>query len=307
MGQKIHPIGFRIGVIRDWESKWYADKTYSELLYEDHQIRRYLRRRLQGGALSHIEIERQANKVKVTLYTGKPGVIIGRGGKGVDDLKAQIENRFKKQVAVNVQEIRNPELDGQLVSESIAQQIEKRIAPKRAIRQAIQRSMRMGAQGIRVLVAGRLGGAEMARREGGKDGKIPLHTLRADIDYGFTEARTTYGHIGVKVWLYRGEILPDQRRMMKEMPAPEPFAPRGPRSDGDRGRGGYGGDRGGRGPGGGGGGRGGRGGGGGGRGGGGGGYGGGGGRGGGYGGGGGRGGGGGGRSGGGGGPQQGRS
>jgi small subunit ribosomal protein S3 len=307
MGQKIHPIGFRIGVIRDWESKWYADKTYSELLYEDHQIRTYLRKRLQGGALSHIEIERQANKVKVTLYTGKPGVIIGRGGKGVDDLKAQIENRFKKQVAVNVQEIRNPELDGQLVSESIAQQIEKRIAPKRAIRQAIQRSMRMGAQGIRVLVAGRLGGAEMARREGGKDGKIPLHTLRADIDYGFTEARTTYGHIGVKVWLYRGEILPDQRRMMKEMPAPEPFAPRGPRSDGDRGRGGYGGDRGGRGPGGGGGGRGGRGGGGGGRGGGGGGYGGGGGRGGGYGGGGGRGGGGGGRSGGGGGPQQGRS
>jgi small subunit ribosomal protein S3 len=245
MGQKIHPIGFRIGVIRDWESKWYADKNYAELLYEDHQIRRYLKRRLQNGALSHIEIERQANKIKVSLYTGKPGVIIGRGGKGVDDLKTQIESRFKKQVALNVQEIRNPELDGQLVSESIAQQIEKRIAPKRAIRQAIQRSMRMGAQGIRVLVAGRLGGAEMARREGGKDGKIPLHTLRADIDYGFTEARTTYGNIGVKVWLYRGDILPDQRRLMKEMPAPEPFAPRMPRGDGDRPRGGRDGGRGG--------------------------------------------------------------
>jgi small subunit ribosomal protein S3 len=244
MGQKIHPIGFRIGVIRDWESKWFAEKTYAELLYEDHLIRTYLRKRLQAAALSHIEIERQANKVKVTLYTGKPGVIIGRGGKGVDDLKAQIESRFKKQVALNVQEIRNPELDGQLVSESIAQQIEKRIAPKRAIRQAIQRSMRMGAQGIRVLVAGRLGGAEMARREGGKDGKIPLHTLRADIDYGFTEARTTYGHIGVKVWLYRGDILPDQRRLMKEQVTPEPFMPRAPRRADDR-RGGGGGRRGG--------------------------------------------------------------
>jgi len=251
VGQKIHPIGFRIGVIRDWESKWYADKTYADLLYEDHQIRSYLRRRLQNAALSHVEIERQANKVKVTLYTGKPGVIIGRGGKGVDDLKAQIENKFKKQVVLNVQEIRNPELDAQLVSESIAQQIEKRIAPKRAIRQAIQRTMRMGAHGIRVLVAGRLGGAEMARREAGKDGKVPLHTLRADIDYGFSEARTTYGNIGVKAWIYRGDILPDQRRLMKEMPAPEPFAPRGPRREGEGGRGAWGGDRGGRGGGGG--------------------------------------------------------
>src|SRR5437899_1303274 len=231
MGQKIHPIGFRIGVIRDWESKWFAEKTYAELLYEDHQIRTYLRKRLQNAALSHIEIERQANKVKVTLYTGKPGVIIGRGGKGVDDLKAQIESRFKKQVVLNVQEIRNPELDGQLVSESIAQQIEKRIAQKRAIGQAIQRTMRMGAHGIRVLVAGRLGGAEMARREAGKDGKVPLHTLRADIDYGFSEAPTTYGNIGIKCWLYRGDILPDQRRLMKEMPARESFAPRLPRRD----------------------------------------------------------------------------
>jgi len=228
VGQKIHPIGLRIGIIRDWESKWYADKEYPNLLYEDHQIRSFLQKRLANAALSHVEIERQANKAKVTLYTGKPGVIIGRGGKGVDDLKALLERKFNKQISINVQEVRHPELDAKLVSESIAQQIEKRIAPKRAMRQAIQRSMRMGARGIKVLVSGRLGGSEMARRETDKQGKIPLHTLRADIDYGITEARTTYGNIGVKVWIYRGDILPDQRRMMKEMPAPEPFMPRGP-------------------------------------------------------------------------------
>lgn len=226
MGQKIHPIGLRIGIIRDWESKWYADKEYANLLYEDYQIRKFLEQRLANAALSHVEIERQANKAKVTLHTGKPGVIIGRGGKGVDELKAELEKRFKKQISINVQEVRHPELDAKLVSESIAQQIEKRIAPKRAMRQAIQRTMRVGARGIKVLVSGRLGGAEMARREQEKQGKIPLHTLRADIDYGITEARTTYGNIGVKVWIYRGDILPDQRRMMKEMPAPEPFLPR---------------------------------------------------------------------------------
>jgi small subunit ribosomal protein S3 len=233
VGQKIHPIGLRIGIIRDWESKWFADKGYADLLYEDHRIREFLRRRTANAAVSHVEIERQANKVKVTLHTGKPGVIIGRGGKGADDLKNALERRVKKQVNISVQEIRQPELDGQLVSESIAQQIEKRVAPKRAIRQAIQRSMRMGAKGIKVLVSGRLGGAEMARREGDKQGKIPLHTLRADIDYGFSEARTTYGNIGVKVWVYRGDILPDQRRMMKEMPSPETFVPRMPRRDRD--------------------------------------------------------------------------
>jgi small subunit ribosomal protein S3 len=249
VGQKIHPIGLRIGIIRDWESKWYADKGYSDLLYEDYRIRKFLRDRTANAAVSHIEIERQANKVKVSLHTGKPGVIIGRGGKGADDLKNALERRLKKQVNISVQEIRQPELDAQLVSESIAQQIEKRVAPKRAMRQAIQRSMRMGAKGIKVLVAGRLGGAEMARREGDKQGKIPLHTLRADIDYGFSEARTTYGNIGIKCWLYRGDILPDQRRLMKEMPAPESFVPRMPRRDrdGERpprgGRGGGGGDR----------------------------------------------------------------
>ena len=239
MGQKVHPIGFRIGVIRDWESNWYADKDYARRLYEDHQIRTYIRKRHANAAISHVNIDRQMDKLRVTLHTGKPGVIIGRGGKGVDDLKAMLERKFARQsnqINVTVQEIRTPDLDAQLVAESIQQQIEKRISPKRAIRQAIQRSTRMGAKGIKVLVSGRLGGAEMARRESDKLGKIPLHTLRADIDYGFAEAKTTYGHIGVKVWIYRGEILPDQRRQMKEQMAPEPFMPRQPRRAEDRDR-----------------------------------------------------------------------
>jgi small subunit ribosomal protein S3 len=242
MGQKVHPIGFRIGVIRDWESNWYADKEYAARLYEDHQIRTYLRKRLANAAISRVNIDRQADKLRVTLHTGKPGVIIGRGGRGVDDLKAELEKRFNKQVNLTVQEIRQPDLDGQLVAEAIAQQIEKRVAPKRAIRQAMQRSSRMGARGIKILVSGRLGGAEMARKEGDKTGKIPLHTLRADIDYGFAEASTTYGNIGIKVWVYRGEILPDQRRQMKENQSSEPFMPRQPRraEDRDRERGGGG-------------------------------------------------------------------
>jgi small subunit ribosomal protein S3 len=235
MGQKVHPVGFRLGIIRDWESNWYAGKKdYPARLYEDHQIRTYLRKRLANAAISRINIDRQADKLRVTLHTGKPGVIIGRGGRGVDDLKADLEKKFGKQVNLTVQEIRQPDLDAQLVSESIAQQIEKRVAPKRAVRQAIQRSSRMGARGIKVLVAGRLNGAEMARREGDKTGKIPLHTLRADVDYGFSEAGTTYGNIGVKVWIYRGEILPDQRRQQKESASSEPFMPRQPRRAEDR-------------------------------------------------------------------------
>ena len=249
MGQKVHPIGFRIGVIRDWESTWYADKDYSVRLYEDHQIRTFLKKRLANAAIARINIDRQADKLRVSLHTGKPGVIIGRGGRGVDELKADLEKRFKKQVNLSVQEIRQPDLEAQLVGEAIAQQIEKRVAPKRAIRQAMQRSSRMGAKGIKILVSGRLGGSEMARKEGDKTGKIPLHTLRADIDYGFAEARTTYGNIGIKVWIYKGEILPDQRRQMKESQSAEPFMPRQPRraEDRDRERGERGGDRGGRG------------------------------------------------------------
>lgn len=251
MGQKVHPVGFRIGVIRDWESNWFADKEYATRLYEDYRIRTFLKKRLASAAISRVTIDRQAEKLRVTVHTGKPGVIIGRGGKGVDEVKADLERRYNKLVNLVVQEIRTPDLDAQLVAESIAQQIEKRVAPKRAIRQAVQRSSRMGAKGIKVLVSGRLGGAEMARRETEKTGKIPLHTLRADIDYGFAEAPTTYGNIGVKVWIYRGEILPDQRRMQKEQLAPEPFMPRPVRRAEDRerersGRGGGGGARGGR-------------------------------------------------------------
>jgi small subunit ribosomal protein S3 len=250
MGQKVHPIGFRLGIIRDWESNWYADKDYSARLFEDYQLRTFLKKRLMNAAISRIHIDRQAEKLRVVLHSGRPGVIIGRGGRGVDDLRAELEKKFKKQVNLVIQEIRQPDFDGQLVAEAIAQQIEKRIAPKRAIRQAIQRTMRVGGQGIKVLVSGRLNGAEIARKEGDKQGKIPLHTLRADIDYGFAEAATTYGNIGVKVWIYRGEILPDERRKSKESQSPEPFMPRAPRRAEDRDRersggGGYGGGGGG--------------------------------------------------------------
>lgn len=258
MGQKIHPIGFRIGVIRDWESKWYMDKGYADALVEDVRLRRYVKRKLYAAAISKVEIERAANRIKVTLYTARPGIIIGRGGKGVDDLRADLETTTGKQVAVNVQEIRRPELEAQLVAESIAQSLEKRISFRRAMRQAILRTMRMGAKGIKVGLAGRLGGAEMARRESDKQGKIPLHTLRADIDYGFAEAATTYGNIGVKVWIYRGDVLPGQKNQSIEerlanLPTPYPEGGRGERGEhgehGERRRGGPGGGRGSSGPG----------------------------------------------------------
>lgn len=247
MGQKVHPIGFRIGVIRDWESKWYAGKEFPELLLEDHKIRKYIKKSLYSAGVSRIEIERAANKVKATIFTAKPGIIIGRGGKGIDELRGELEKLTKgKQVHVNVQEIRSPEMEAQLVAESIAQQLEKRISHKRACKQAVMRTMRMGAKGIRIRVAGRLGGAEMARVEGEKDGKVPLHTLRADIDYGFAEAKTTYGNIGIKVWIYKGDVLPGARRAEpteEELNAARrPRRPRGERRDrgprGDRGRGG---------------------------------------------------------------------
>jgi len=212
MGQKVNPIGFRIGIIRDWESKWYADKGFAANLVEDVRLRRHIKKKLSAAAISRIEIERTANnRIKITLHTARPGIIIGRGGRGVEDLRAELERMTGKQVHVSVEEIRRPELDAQLVAESIAQQIEKRVAYKRAMRQAVLRTMRMGAKGIKVTVSGRLAGAEMARTESDKQGKIPLHTLRADIDYGFTEAATTYGNIGVKVWIYRGDILPGQK------------------------------------------------------------------------------------------------
>ena len=244
MGQKINPIGFRIGVIRDSDSKWYADKQYAEFLKEDYLIRKAIKKRkgFENAAISKIEIERQANQVRVTLHTAKPGIVIGKQGAGIDYLKNDLEKLTGKMMHVNVAEIRHLESNAQLVAESIAQQIEKRIGYKRAMRQAVTRAMKLGVLGIRAQVSGRLGGAEMARREKDRQGKVPLHTLRADIDYGFAEAVTAYSTIGVKVWIYKGDILPGARR-----PVENPTAPRGGRDrDDERGRGARGG-RGGRG------------------------------------------------------------
>lgn len=255
MGQKIHPIGFRIGVIRDADSKWYADKEYAQYVLEDHKIRQAIKKRrgFENAAISKIELERPANTVRVTLHTAKPGIIIGRGGQGIDFLKADLEKLTGKAVHVNVQEIRHLETNAQLVAESIAQQIEKRIGYKRAMRQAVTRAMKLGVRGIRCHVAGRLGGSEMARREQDRQGKIPLHTLRADIDYGFAEALTQYGHIGVKVWIYKGDILPGARRPVEPVAPPRTEARerRSERGDmgerrGGRGGGGRGGAGGGR-------------------------------------------------------------
>ena len=231
MGQKVHPIGFRLGIIRESESTWYATKEFPALLLEDAKIRKHIKSTLNAAGVSRIEIERAANKMKITVFAAKPGIIIGRGGKGIDDLRVDIEKISSgKMVHVNVQEIRSPELDAQLVAESIAQQIQKRISYKRAMKQSVFRSMRMGAKGIRIRIAGRLGGAEMARVDSDKAGKVPLHTLRADIDYGFAEAATTYGNIGIKVWIYKGDILPGTRRA--EPSDEEIMAARRPRTRG---------------------------------------------------------------------------
>lgn len=209
MGQKINPIGFRLGVIRDWESKWYAnDKDFGDLLIEDVKIREYLQDKLKDSAVSRIEIERAANRVNITIHTAKPGMVIGRGGAEVENIRAEIAKMTDKKVHINIAEIKRPELDATLVAENIAQQLERRVSFRRAMKQAMQRTQRAGALGIKTLVSGRLGGAEIARSEGYNEGTVPLHTLRADIDYGTAEAATTYGLIGVKVWIYRGEVLP---------------------------------------------------------------------------------------------------
>ncbi|MDO5714062.1 MAG: 30S ribosomal protein S3 [Tissierellia bacterium] len=210
MGQKVNPKGLRVGIIKDWDSKWYADKkNFGDLLLEDNQIRTYVKKELYQAGISNIQIERAANKVKITIHTGKPGMVIGRGGAGVEELRTKLEKMTGKSVVVNVEEIKVPDLNAQLVAENIASQLERRISFRRAMKQSIQRTMRLGAKGIKTSVAGRLGGADMARTEGYSEGTIPLQTLRADIDYGFAEADTTYGKLGVKVWLYKGEVLPE--------------------------------------------------------------------------------------------------
>ncbi|APH06659.1 30S ribosomal protein S3 [Bacillus weihaiensis] len=212
MGQKVNPVGLRIGVIRDWESKWFAGKDYSTLLHEDIKIREYISKRLNDASVSKIEIERAANRVNVTIHTAKPGMVIGKGGTEVEALRKALNQLTGKRVHINILEIKKADLDAKLVAENIARQLENRISFRRAQKQTIQRAMRAGAQGIKTQVSGRLGGADIARAEHYSEGTVPLHTLRADIDYGTAEADTTYGKLGVKVWIYRGEVLPTKKK-----------------------------------------------------------------------------------------------
>jgi small subunit ribosomal protein S3 len=206
MGQKVHPIGFRLGFNKTWRSRWYAEKEYADLLHEDVRLKQELKKRFSHAGVSRVEIERAANKLKISIYTSRPGIIIGRKGQEVDKLKQEVQKRTGKEVFINIQEILKPELDAQLVAESVALQLEKRIAFRRAMRKAVDAALRFGAKGIKVRVSGRLNGAEIARSEWYLHGQLPLHTLRADIDYGFHEARTNFGQIGVKCWIYRGEL-----------------------------------------------------------------------------------------------------
>lgn len=206
MGQKVHPTGFRLGITKYWNSKWYEEKNYAKWLHEDIRLREYLERNLKGTSISKVEIERMAKKVKVSIHTAKPGIIIGKRGQGIEDLKNNLAKLTDSDIFLNIQEVRKPDLDATLVAQNIASQLERRVSFRRAMKKAVQTTMKLGAKGIRVNCSGRLGGAEMSRREWYLEGRVPLHTLRADIDYGFAEASTTYGIIGVKVWIFKGEV-----------------------------------------------------------------------------------------------------
>lgn len=221
MGQKVHPVGFRLGVNRTWQARWYAGRDYKNLLHEDLKLRELIATRHRNAGISMIEIERAASRVTVMIHTAKPGIIIGKSGTNVDELRKLLEQQTGKRVAVNILEVRHPDLSAVLVARNIAEQLEKRVAFKRAMKLTVQRAMQAGAKGIRVAVGGRLGGAEMARREWERRGRVPLHTLRADIDFGTATARTTYGTIGVKVWIYRGDVLPGQMRQVDAVPSGE--------------------------------------------------------------------------------------
>lgn len=210
MGQKVNPISFRLGVIKTWDSKWYAKADYAKLLHEDLKLRAFLKKRLYHSGVSKIEIERAANKAKVNIYTARPGLIIGKKGAEVETLKKELAKLTDKEIFLNIQEVRKPELDAQLVAENVALQLERRVAFRRAMKKSVTSSLKFGAKGIRITCSGRLGGAEMSRTEWYREGRVPLHTLRADIDYGFAEAKTTYGIIGVKVLIFKGEVLPGQ-------------------------------------------------------------------------------------------------
>ncbi len=212
MGQKVNPHGIRLGIVKDWDANWYADKDFADNLHEDIKIRDYLKEKLQAASVSRIETERSKNRLKLTIHTAKPGMVIGRGGSGIEELKAGLKGMTDKKIDINIEEIKSPDLDATLVAENIAGQLERRTAFRRAMKQAVGRTMRLGAKGIKVMVSGRLGGAEIARKESYREGSIPLHTLRADIDYGLAEAHTTYGRIGVKVWIFKGEVLPAKKQ-----------------------------------------------------------------------------------------------
>ena len=229
MGQKTHPYGFRLGVTKTWRSRWFAKQDYAKLLEEDLDLKDELRKRLKAAGVSSVEVDRPGNKLRITIRTSRPGIIIGRKGAEIEKLKSELAKRTKREVFIDIQEVSKPDVDAQLVSESIALQLEKRVAFRRAMRKAVDSAKRLGCKGIKVRVSGRLNGAEIARSEWYLDGQLPLHTLRADIDYGFSESQTTYGVIGVKVWIYKGEILGDFRKMSSE---PEPRrAPRGDRGE----------------------------------------------------------------------------
>lgn len=222
MGHKVHPIGFRIGTIYDWQAKWYADKHYAEFLREDLKLRDTILSIYPEAGISQVHIERQANKVSVTIHTARPGIVIGRGGQRVDEMRFLLEKTIGKKIQLNIQEIQQPELDAYLVARTVAEQIERRVAYRRTMKQVIFRTIQAGAKGVRISCAGRLGGVEIARSQTMHEGRVPLHTIRADIDYGFTEARTTLGRIGIKVWIYKGDILPESTAVEVEESPAEP-------------------------------------------------------------------------------------
>ena len=207
MGQKVNPIGLRLGIVKTWESRWYAGKNYSEYILEDYNIRKFIKKKLYHAGISRIEIERSSKRVRLRIFTARPGIVIGKKGAEIALLKKELEKMVSHEVIIDIQEVRKPEIDAQLVAENVAMQLERRIAFRRAMKKAINSALRFGVQGIRIACAGRLGGAEMSRTEWFKEGRVPLHTLRADIDYGLAEAKTTYGIIGVKVWIFKGEVL----------------------------------------------------------------------------------------------------
>ena len=211
MGQKVHPIGFRLGINRDWDSRWFANKEYSTYVLEDHNIRQFLKKRLNQAGVSRVEIERAANKVRIKIYTARPGLVIGKKGVEIENLKRELERKINRDIIIDIQEVRKPEIDAQLVAENVALQLMRRVSFRRAMKKSVTSALRLGAQGIKISCSGRLGGAEMARREWYRRGRVPLHTIRADIDYGFANAFTTYGVIGVKVTIFKGEILPDKK------------------------------------------------------------------------------------------------